>query len=223
MTTENLIPMKLVLSFLLFISLPTVLPGQLSLGLDGGLAFTSLRGTDRVEDFRPALGWQAGLKVTYRFPSSDIGLSSGLYRDFRASQTELPLTDENGQPNGLVNAHTNWNYLTIPLELCIYEEGKVTTVYALGLYTAFLQRQWFSEETPLGAEETIENTFNSTPIDFGFTARIAWQVPLSDRISLSAGLRAFFGLNNASSAPLVDEGKIKHFGLGVLTGFHYGF
>lgn len=208
--------------FGIFLALSANVYGQTrpySIGLQGGAGATSLRGNDIVKLHDPGLAFSAGLTFQYHL-GKVISLQSGLSYDRKGSEFNFYATDVNGNPLGTITSRTKWDYLALPI-LCRTSFGNKKHFFInAGPYFGYLVQQGTVTFGDNIATRHERNNARIKQVDFGVSAGLGYNVPLSKKLMFSVELRNNLGLYNVSSVPVFGDGTVKTNATVLLLGVH---
>lgn len=194
------------------LSIWTSVNGQVSkfeIGLEGGPSLTSLRGNDILEDFNdPTIGYSGGVTFQYNFPKL-ISIRTNITYERKGVVAKFNAKDINGNQIGEIKAHSNFDYLIIPVLARLNFGSKLNFFVNAGPYFGYLIKHTsFTEAFNEFPESTMDNTANFKRFDTGLTSGLGCGLPIKNNFTMTIEVRHNLGLYNISELPVANEGKI---------------
>ncbi len=188
------------------------------IGIEAGPAISSLRGNDVTKPIQKSrLASFAGLSLQYQL-NQRFSLKTGLAHELKGAKYDFIFYDALGQQLGNSTIFFNYQYLTIPLQLKVDIDlgSSLQGFVSAGPYASYLLSATQNFPSNLN---NIKEDYNN--LDAGLLAGLGVSYPIKSNLRLSAELRNQLGLTNISSAPVQDDGVIKHNAAQLLFGLQY--
>jgi opacity protein-like surface antigen len=167
--------------------------------------------------YDPRLSFTTGFTLE-RLINNHFSLKTGLNYERKGAKQYALIDDEFGSLLGTREIKINQDYLTMPILISSYTEGKAKFYLNAGPFLGLM----LSNKTIFGAigghpKETINDT-NIRKIDLGFIFGAGVNITINENIILDIGLRNNMGLFNTSKIDLAINGiqysnKTNSFGL----------
>ncbi len=212
-------------SLIIFIFCSSFLFGQnnkIQIGLETGPGLKSLRGNDFLNN-EQSIGFSAGLAFQYDFTRL-MSFRTNISYERKGTTQRMKASDANGNPIAELTAHSNFDYITIPLLARFTYGDNISFFVNVGPYFGYLLKQ----EDIIEAYGTYpktekDNTDNFNKLDLGISSGLGVNFPILDNLSISLELRNNLGLKDLSALPVINGGGIKVNSINLLVGVAYRF
>jgi len=184
-----------------------------SIGINGGATYSSIRGNDLAEANDPAFNFLIG--VSAEIPLSDkLSFMTAInYERKSVKQTlhfdYLGAIPPGGDPafiQGDVETNLTLEYITVPLNIRYYFGSKKIVYINGGPFIGFFGSEYLKID---GEKADEDNNDFYKSIDLGVNLGIGAKFRLSDTQAISIEVRDNLGLTNISNVPIVGNGTLK--------------
>ncbi|MCX2738531.1 porin family protein [Pontibacter anaerobius] len=193
---------------------------NLSIGIEGGVNHSSLRGNDHdsqlVRD--PGIGFTAGVSFTYGITDA-LSLHSGLLYERKSTRFKLHYVDPTGTTPSTTKAHSNFDYLVLPVLARVTYGNKAKFYINAGPYLGYLIQQ--VDKAKAVSSTTFSNIEHYNRLDLGLTAGLGAGMPINNNSMLTLELRQNLGLYNISKASESVNSDMKTRSTNLLLGIAY--
>ena len=199
--------------------------GQVEFGLSIRPALTTLYGNVFLDTMYHAV-LRPSFKVDANFSLyHDIWMRVGILFESKGAEgsSVISLRDANNQSTGesRLTLKQKFDYIVLPVHF-VKRLGKANKLnIGFGFYTAYLVRQLSSVDGPGDFSELAEKTNQFKRFDFGISASLSANIPVSKQLALSLGFDDNIGLFDTSATAVVNNGSIKHNSFGAFVGLNY--
>jgi hypothetical protein len=190
------------------------------IGFGGGAGISFVRGFEESSGYRiPALSYAFGITYQYRF-SERVSFCAELDYEHKGSAYKIPLTGENSDPDDAIVAHTNYNYLILPI-LARFSFGNQHNLFCnAGPYVGYLMKVHaiVEDEDSNNYFEEFDVTDQSYTYDFGISVGLGAKIPVNRKIAFKFEVRNNLGLVNISKTIDASMGVVKTNATNLLLG-----
>jgi hypothetical protein len=192
------------------------------IGFEAGFNYSSLRGNDFINEYHdPRFGYACGVIVELNF-KDNVSLRSGIGYELKGSLVTLPVTDENGLPDGNMYFKENFDYLNVPLYMRVGFGRDANFFINLGPYIGYLLKE---TEYVEAKGEYPKRTTDLTPMfkktELGFSAGFGYKYPIKQKFSVLFELRDNLGLSYINKGGGENDNGIKTNSINLLVGISF--
>ena len=221
--------LKIILILLISVNIIKVKGQKLSLGIESGVSKNTIFGNPDSKKFsqiKPYYGFNIGIQsriALYKI----LGIKTGLYYERKGIILNTPnvYSTINGQTSTLISEF-QFNYITLPflLSLKLKFNPKVGIYVSSGLYASYLTNA--KTINPNHKDFGVNTAYYQTTseykkTDWGAVADLQFYTQIFDRLQLTCSSKYFYGLNNVSNNPIINNGTLQHKSLLLLLGINY--
>jgi len=203
------------LPILLIFIMSSLVYGQekITLGFQGGINLSSIRGFSQEDTFSRAIAIRGGIHGEYHFSSNFSAVINVSY-DKKGVERKIIAFDPSQGGFAEFTTRINHNYIGVPVmfRYTLGKENKVRYFANVGPYVGFLLKVK-NGEFDLGTE-------GFKKVEYGLSGGVGVIIPLSERYNLYFELRDNLGLTNISDVPIDGgSGEIKTNTYAAIIGF----
>jgi len=198
-------------SCLFIVFLPSLAFGQIgskhALGFEGGGGISFLRGLENIEKYHdPAMCFTVGISYQYSF-SESFSFFSAFDYERKGSIAKVTATDQSGNTIGDIVAHSNYDYLVLPLLGRYSFCGNNRLYINAGPYAGLLLKsESVTDESDFVPHTELDLSSESFKYDFGISAGIGVLIPISKLMTITVEIRNNLGMVNTRSAVIEEDG-----------------
>lgn len=185
---------KLVLLLTLSLPLLTTAQDKATIGINAGSTLSSIIVNDDASDY--AFDFMLGVSCEVPLKNNFSLLANVNYE----RKTGKVMIEDIYNSNNEVTAKFRMHYITIPVNLKYYIGAKKNFFIHAGPYAGIFIDDTFIYDGKAQTNE-ISGGSDFKRMDFGITSGIGTRIPVSDRNSITLGLRSNIGLSNVSDMP----------------------
>jgi hypothetical protein len=178
---------------------------------------TNFSSTEKEEDITFLFKTGVITGLLYGLPlNENIDIESGISFNRRGAIAEFPIKDNMGVPIGDVRLRTNYNYLSMPVNIRFHYGENLQIIFGLGAIPSYLIKSdmYFQDMHQVGDNDVYETTDERNRFDLSARAETGVLIEIHDNWSISA--RAGF---QHSFLPFYEENY--HRGTSFLTAVRF--
>lgn len=191
-------------------------------GFQAGGTRVNLYGNPFIEAFlEPDWRITGGPALYYPF-ARKWAIRSNLFFESKGSGGVIPLYDEEGDPMGIYNVKSRFNYMTVPLLFDFHFGRRLSCHLTGGPFMGLLLSRRTIYTDPASGEEMIEKgTSSFVPWDGGLVLGSGLRYGVNKRITVSMDTRLNLGMANIVSRPVLSSLTIYTLSSQFLLGIYY--